>query len=491
MKKNSIILIILLFPLTIFGQNHLSREQVLEDFKIFKDILTSGHPSLYEYTSKTEWDSIYSSFEQKDFKEIITSNDLFKSISSIADNVRDGHLIIHHPKIDTVPPLFPLLLKIINGKLYTDTDDFGIPLGSEIVSIDSNSTQTILKDLLKFAPSDGFNLTKKYLQIEKEFGILHYYEYGSKKSYSVKYTTADGEVKTIESTAKSFETIGNRYPYRNSHFAFYHHNVNRSEHFRTRVAEKWPFVYYIDSINTAVITVNSFGLDPKEFKLKLIDLFKEIKKKKAENLIIDIRQNIGGYRINAINLYSFLTNEPFKQRISESAITNVLPHEKNVIHIMSDYSEFFEMYFASSKKENGRWLLTEDKAQADMIPYNKPFKGKVYVLIGGNTFSAGAEFALNAKNSNHITLVGEETGGGYYFHTGQYPVVYELPNSKVMIRMSFVKIDKYVSDKSVPKGSGILPDKEVTLTVEDLINGVDSQLDYVVKQIRKKINNVW
>lgn len=339
---------------------------------------------------------------------------------------------------------------------------------------------------MKYAPSDGFNLTKKYRQIEKEFGILHFYEYGSKESYSVKYTTADGEVKTNIIAPKSFKSIGNRYPNRNSHFAAYHQDTNRLDYFRNRIAEKWPFVYYIDSINTAVLTVNSFGLDPQEFKSKLIGLFKEIKKKKAENLIIDVRQNIGGYRINAINLYSFLTNEPFKQRISESAVTNVLPQEKYIIHTMSDYTEFFEMYFASAQKEDERWILTEDHAQAEMIPYKKPFKGNVYVLIGGNTYSAASAFALSAKNDKNITLVGEETGGGYYFHTAQYSALYELPNSKIMVRMPFVKIDKYVFDNSVPKGSGILPDKEVTLTVEDLIKGTDSQLDFVVKQISIK-----
>ncbi len=470
-----------------FGQNKLSQDQVLEDYTIFKEIITTGHPSLYEYTSKTEWDNIFRTFEQKGIKEVETSNDLFKYFTSIADNAKDGHLIIHHPKMDTVPPLFPLLLKIINGKLYTDTDDFGIPLGAEITAINSKPSQTILNDLLKYAPSDGFNLTKKYRQIEKEFGILHFYEYGSKKSYSVKCTTADGEVKTNIIAPKSFESIGSRYPNRNSHFAPYHQDTSRVGYFKKRIAEKLPFVYYIDSINTAVLTVNSFGLDPQEFKSKLIDLFKEIKKKKkAESLIIDIRQNIGGFRINAINLYSFLTNEPFKQRVSESAVTNELPQEKYIIHTMSDYTEFFEMYFALAKKEDERWIITEDHAQAEMISYKKTFKGKVYVLIGGNTFSAASAFALSTKNDKNITLVGEETGGGYYFHTAQYSALYELPNSKIMVRMPFVKIDKYVLDNSVPKGSGILPDIEVKLTVQDLINGKDSQLDYVVKHLSEQ-----
>lgn len=480
--------ITLFFPLLLIAQNQLSRAQALEDYIIFKNILTTGHPALYAYTSAGEWDSIFGVFEQQTINEISTPEHLFRSISSMAANVRDGHLVMLHPKMDTVPHLFPLLLKVINEALYTDTDDFGIPIGAKIISINDMPDHVILQRLLKYAPSDGYNLTKKYRQIEREFGILHYYEFGSSVYYTVQYITPDGDLKTTEITSKSMQSIGDRYANRNSLFAAYHQNPNSSEHFKTRIVEKWPFVYYIDSINTAVLTVHSFGLDPKVFLSKLTDLFKEIRKKKTTDLIIDIRQNNGGYRINAIHLFSFLTHEPFQQRVQESAITDVLPEEKYILHTMSDYKEFFDMYFATAKKEGGRWVLTEDHAQAKMIPSAKSLKNKVYVLIGGNTFSAGAAFALNAKNSNQITLVGEETGGGYYFHTGQYPVVYELPNSKIMMRMSFVKIDKYVLDSVVPKGSGIVPDIEIVLTVQDLIAGKDSQLDYVVKRISRDRN---
>ena len=250
MKNRFSLKILLLFPLSFFGQNDLSQKQVLEDYTIFKEILLKGHPSLYEYTSKTEWDSIFSLFEQKDIKKTRTSNDLFRSISSIADNVKDGHLIIHHPKMDTVPPIFPLLLKIIDDKLYTDTDDFGIPVGTEITSIDGKKSNILIQEFLKFAPSDGYNLSKKYRQIEKEFGILYYYEYGEKESYTVKYSVNSSELRTIEIVPKSFESIGSRYPNRNSHFATYHGNTDRVEHLKSTLAQKWPFVYYIDSIKS-------------------------------------------------------------------------------------------------------------------------------------------------------------------------------------------------------------------------------------------------
>lgn len=481
--KLKTILFTIIFPFTIAAQTELSQEKIMEDYTIFKHILAEGHPSLYEYTSKLKWDSLFHHFENNEILQLRTPNDLFKSMSALADNVKDGHLTIHYPKMDTIPPMFPLLLKILDGKFYTDTDDFDIPVGSEIIAIDNIDGEQLLTLMLKYAPSDGFNLTKKYRQIESEFGILHYYEFGEKNNYVVKYEVPDGTIKTSNIKSQAFESIGKRNIYRNSYFSSYH--KNRAEHFEKKIHQKMPFVYYLDTINTAVLTVNSFGIDPKEFKDALVAIFAEIRKKKVDNLIIDIRQNNGGYRINAINLFSFITTQPFQQRISESIITTTLPEKEYVIHSLSDYGDFCENYFASAEKGADRWVLREDHARNEMTPYKKPYKGKVFVLIGGITYSAGSAFALSAKNSSSITLAGEETGGGYYFHTGQYPALYELPNSKIVVRMSMVKIDHYVEDKSVSPGNGILPDFEVKLTPTDLMNGKDTQLDFIIKQIEK------
>lgn len=483
MRIYSALVMLLLLPLSIFGQSSLTREQVLKDYSIFKEVLTTAHPSLYEYTKRSVWDSLFLSFEEEVSKDVTTPTDLFKSLSAMAAYAKDGHLNLLHPKMDVLPNMFPVQVKLIGSRFYTDTDDFGIPVGSEIHSIEGISTETILTHLLKYAPSDGFNQSMKHRQIEKDFGILHFYEFGARERYIVEYTRPSGETETIEIAAQSFESIGRLYPNRSSHFASYHQATSKTGHFKNRIAPKWPFVYFIDSSHTAVLTVNSFGLDPKEFKSRLVDLFKEIRKKKTKNLVIDIRRNQGGYRINAIHLYSFLAEESFRQRVLESAVTDRLPHQEYVLHTMSDYDEFFEQYFAGTTEKDGRWTLTEDHAQAEMQPCKKTFKGNTYVLIGGTTFSAASAFALNAKHSEHITLVGEETGGGYYFHTAQFVALYELPCSKVMVRVPFVKVDKYVLDTTVPKGSGVPPDKVVPLTRKDLVLGMDSQLDYVLKGV--------
>ncbi|MBL4670072.1 MAG: hypothetical protein JKY30_12535, partial [Flavobacteriales bacterium] len=261
---------------------------------------------------------------------------------------------------------------------------------------------------------------------------------------------------------------------------------DKLEYFKSSIIGKSPFVYYIDSLNTAVLTVNSFSLDPDQFKSKLNDLFKSIRKKKSSNLVIDVRQNDGGYGISAIDLISFLIHEPSKQIKSGSVVTNVLPEKKYIIHTMSDYKQFFASNFDTIKVDD-RWRLKEEHIEhSKIIPHKKAFDGTIYVLIGGRTYSAGATVALSAKNTDEMIVVGEEAGGGYYFNSGNYFATYELPNSKIMVRIPLMKIDHFVSNNSVLIGSGVLPDIQVPLTVQDLIEGRDSQLDYVLKQINKK-----
>lgn len=462
-------------PLIAFSQKRLTNDQVLEDYKILKNVLTKGHPTLYEYTSKSKWDSLFTDFEKNKIRTIDNNNDFYKSITELTDYVRDGHLIVMRPQLDSVPNLFPLWLKIINKKLYADTDDFGIPVGSEILSIDGVNAMELRDRLMKYAPSDGFNETKKDRQIEMEFGILHFYEFGAKPAYQVEYRTPVNKVTTKTVESQTFESIGKRFTKRNSFLA------------QKTLSEKGPHLYFIDSINIAVLTLNSFNLDVDRFQLALADIFKNIKRKKAKNLIIDIRQNEGGYPLNTINTFSYIANEPFKQQISSYVTTNALPEEQYSQNLVNGYTyeTFFKKYFQNFEKTENGWKSITDENEPLMIPNKKMFEGKVYVLIGGKTFSAGSSFALFCKNQG-ITLVGEETGGSYYTQTGGYPIIYTLPNSKIKALISFVKISRYTKDETVKKGSGIVPDIEISLSVKDLIDRKDSQLNYVIKQINKE-----
>lgn len=460
-----------------FGQDKLTPEQVKEDFGIFRNVLLDAHPALYAYTPKEKWDSLF---------QLITINSefikspsaVYKTVCNLAAHVGDGHLKIMHPNLDSIPHLFPILLKNINGKMYVDysTD---LPVGCEIRSINGRPMAAILQGMNKYATSDGYVQSMKDRKIETEFSFLYFLEFGADKRFSISYITTEGQDKQLMVNPIPFDTLKKINVNRHSYF-WKQHQVEPLDHFKTHVQANDPFLYFIDSVNTAVLTVNSFAGDPRGFKSNLVDIFKCIKKKKTKQLIIDIRNNIGGYRVNAIHLYSFLTATPFKQRVSEEIIPNYLPEPKYIVQTLSEYKNFVNYYKEHASQENNRMVLYEDRQQDLMVPAKKTFDGSIAVLIGGKTFSAANAFALNAYQNSSIKLFGEETGGGYYFHTGQYPVVYQLPHSKVAFYISLVKVNHFVNDSSITHGSGILPDIKATLNVEDLIKGEDTGIKAVL-----------
>ncbi|GAA3509681.1 hypothetical protein GCM10022393_23030 [Aquimarina addita] len=452
-----------------------------EDFKIFEKILKDGHPSLYDYIDKEELDTAFNMARASLIEDTLDIS-LFKKMQKITERVKDGHLLLFPPStLNTNQYYFPLILKIIKTDFFIDTDDFGIPIGSKILAVNGKEISHILEALKKYAVSDGYNLTRKYRDIELKFGLYYACEYGVTKEFDIKYSTPEGIEKTIVLPSESFVIVKHRNTKRNSYFAKYHSQKDGIDFFAEHINKKEPFIYYKHHLKTAVLVVNSFSGDINAFKSSLIRLFKEIRKNKIKHLVIDIRYNDGGYRPNAINLFSFVTDTIFKQRTSSFVSSLTIP-EKEYSTRSYDEKQFLKDKFYNHPVYDG-WKLNFDDLETMMIPNRERFTGNVYVLAGGATFSAGSSFALLAKNDPDILLVGEETGGGYYTHTGQFPVHYKLPNSKIIMVMSMEKILHYVKDTSIPKGSGVSPDRTVSLTKEDLIKGKDTQLDYIFKVI--------
>lgn len=456
----------------------------IQDFKIFENILKKGHPGLYQYVDQDSLDYLFETT-----KESISSNEtdinLYKKMLRVSDRIKDGHLLLFAPNtVKSEQYYFPLILKIINTELYTDTDDFGIPIGSKINSINTKETDKIIEDFKKYAATDGFNLTRKYRDIELKFGLFYVYEYGVTKKFTVHYTEPNGTNKTIELDAESFVKVKLRNTKRNSYFATYHKAQNGYDFFGKYINNKDPFVYYKDDLSTAVLVVNSFSIDIRTFKSRLVKIFKELKEKKISNLVVDIRNNDGGFRPNSVHLFSFITSKPFKQIVSEYVVSLTVPEKKYATRTFLNEKQFLTDKFKNHPVYDG-WKLNFDDLETLMVPdhYNR-FKGKVYVLTSGTTFSAASAFALNAKNDKKITLIGEETGGGYHLAYGQFPVYYELPNSKIIMVMSMVKIKNFTKNKDIPAGSGVLPDKYIGLSKKDIIEGKDPLLDYIFRLIK-------
>jgi C-terminal processing protease CtpA/Prc len=98
-------------------------------------------------------------------------------------------------------------------------------------------------------------------------------------------------------------------------------------------------------------------------------------------------------------------------------------------------------------------------------------KGHLYVLIGGHTFSSGADGALYLRNHLNAILVGKPTGGKPNSY-GEIKGI-KLPNSQLVVFYP-VKWFKLVPDGDPPS---VEPDIVVGTSLNDILDGRDPMLE--------------
>jgi C-terminal processing protease CtpA/Prc len=101
------------------------------------------------------------------------------------------------------------------------------------------------------------------------------------------------------------------------------------------------------------------------------------------------------------------------------------------------------------------------------------FKGNIYLIQGGYTFSAATMFISTLKGQENVKVIGEETGGGYYGNSAMHIPTIKLPETKLRVSLPLYRL---VIDKNRPKGQGIIPDVFVPPSSKAIKAGIDPKL---------------
>lgn len=462
-----------------------SKEDLHEDYSLLRNILEEKHPSLYWYTPKDSMDYFFDEGYKAIGDSMTELQFSWKILAPLVSAIHCGHTsvsmskdwnkFIRHKHI----PSFPLFLKVwkdtmmVTGNL--NRKDSVMKRGDFITSINGIKSADIINTMFGYMVKDGYSNNVNYIRLSAGFPYFHRNIFGLYKTYFVTYTDSNGVEKNtiIPFYAPSSDTIKKEI----RQFK----KIERKITYQQRLENTRSLQY--DS-SFALMTVNGFSKGHlNNFFRKS---FRNLNNKNVDNLVIDLRGNGGGDINKSVLLTKFLRNTPFK--VADSAYSgskNFKPYTKN---ISSGFFNNLGLLFVTHKKRDGKYHFGYWERHIFKPKRTNHFNGHVYVLTNGLTFSASSLFCNAVKGQQNVTLVGEETGGGWYGNSGILIPNITLPKTKLKVRLPFFRLVQY--EHISTKGIGVIPDVYVGPDWRDMLNGVDTKIERVKKMMEEKKQTV-
>jgi len=458
-------------------------KQLRDDFILLRNALEEGHGGLYRYTPKEELDQQFEGIF-RNIDQPLTEVEFLRLLYPLIANINDGHTGInlsssYRTYLENEPILLPFKIKFIDKKAYLHrnySQDEDFALGGEVISINDHPISEILEQMLAVLSSDGHIQTSKYRRLESTVFLWELYNllFGKTTSYSIIYKSPDNnELRKIEVKGLKRKELTNifeeRYP---------------------DAAKSLSPIELEYRADIAILTIRTFaGGVYQRAKISYSGFmkksFREFEDKNIKALIIDLRNNGGGSDLFGKILFAYLTDKPFtyykhlrvkKKELSFLEYTNVPPEERKLPD-----NRF-------KKNDSGTYDLLGHPNLGIQNPIKPTFKGKVYVLINGASFSTTGECTSLIHFHKKAKFVGEECGAGYYGNTSGFMPRLTLPNTGIQVRIPLVKYSMAVSGYAPDRG--IIPEHPVSPTIKNILKEKDTEMDFVIELIKKSIGNV-
>jgi len=238
--------------------------------------------------------------------------------------------------------------------------------------------------------------------------------------------------------------------------------------------------------DVAILTIRTFSFGAYRtakisFPHFLKKTFRELSDKNMPYLIIDLRDNGGGEDLWGRLLFSYLMDKPYMYY-------DHLEVNRTTFSFLAqtDAPDIAKMLQKNTRKnERGAYDILVHSNLGEQRPLKPTFLGKVYVLINGRSFSGSGETTSLMHFHKKAVFVGEECGAGYYGNTSGLMPTLILPHTKLRVRIPMVRYHMAVSGYDHPD-RGIFPDYPFTRTIQDHLNGKDTEMDYVLDLIEKQ-----
>ncbi|WP_188134067.1 S41 family peptidase [Chitinophaga sp. CF418] len=450
-------------------------EGLLSDFDLLVNSLKEGHTGIYWYSSAKSFDSLVS-VQRAMIKDSMNGFQFYNIVAPIVAFTKEDHCDI---SLSDELKAFQrqqgkfLPLSVLNSGddafILSDTVSGHAFKGARIVEINGLPIKTIKEKIYKTFGSDGNIMSSKIVFLD---GIRLAVEYakvmGQPDSFNITVVYPSSEKQeTVSVKPVTFKTL-----------KAIETSVNVAYHTDT---SNLPASFKCLDGNTAQLTFKTFSNSnfrkhSMNFRQFTDSCFNILLNAEVDILIIDMRENGGGSEGNEDYLFSWLTDKPYIKydsvELSRFAFSfiNYTDYAKD-----SDRIDLYkELRYENELTGSGR-ILRRKGIYTPTPPRAHPFKGHLYILTSGWTYSGGAEFCSLVREHTNAVFVGQETGGGYYGNTSGTLLELTLPVTKLSISIPILKFNLAVH-KGIP-GHGVIPDFEVKPSFEAFSKGIDQELE--------------
>lgn len=451
---------------TNFLKDKLCPEIMQADLQSLYEKLQRVHPDLYRHTNKNRFEAAYQRAVKRCSVSLNTYN--FSSVlMEFLSELKDSHTCVS--VYDFLWDNFfkrhfiPFTLTYVDNRfVITKAWENSIPVGSELLSINEKPMNALYQEAKRFSPMEGHSS-----QAQREIALNLIPIMANLLMNRTSHTFTWVEKKDTVSTSVSSPSL----------WSVWKEIGGGNQNNITFIRKK----------NQAILTVHSFSINNVvKFRKELDFIFTSMATNPPEQLIIDLRNNTGGYILLQEYLMSFLVpkgttymaNYVYKRSELDrfSQLSRVqrwkFVHKAKNAPINSALAKEYRFY--KSPLGSVDTVLNEPVLRNNKNLY---FSGKCSLLVNGMTMSAAANFTAWFKSANRGLVFGSQVSGT---NAGTFanPIELYLENSGIGVSIATMKVD--LVPKEQQRIDAIVPDVLIKGSYDNRFHWEEFPLEFII-----------